>query len=1317
MVREILGYLNFSSGASDAKFLRDLNQLFGLVESGPARKDFAWQVLAGVLRCGLAEVHEASEAFREVDQAEAVLDLVFDGVLPAYREFHRDLLFRQTEESLYQPFFIGRVCEAVLAEGPPWNQPERIVPGAVARLNDFIGHRPVAVLRTAQKIQPYAHEWVRPIPLYVRDAGVAVSRYRPVVERAIEILRSTSPDLRDRAWFDPALLDELAVDPRAYDFDHPVNRRPNYHFGGWDPHNIDNRGHYRRYVLQQVTLDALWSRVETEKKISREEILFEAAAVLAGTILMGSGITGNGPETHDSSVSLATLLPHIAAYRDIFYEELLGRLAGPHGERLKAEAKALRQPFGAARQHLNQSLARRRAEQLQHVHLARLFARMGFMEAAIEQAQIVPVAAARMRCEIDCRLTAADLAIQRGEPDRAAAQAPEIEDLLHRAIECGAMVDPWNILGFGGQFSKFPAVEDSIHDHRVDELIELMNEIFGLYARLEQEAAARGNAALRERLSAGLHALAQWWDRFASTEVGGVEGVSGREAWESAGQVSEALRAWHQAGTAADNVAFWQKHVQAFRSPKAFALLVDALLKRGDLVAAMALLVHWLSQAEEIPLAENGHSFHALAIRWMGLLWENQGSVRNLTERWSLARKLLDYMEANADAYWQAPHLELAGAADDVPDEDQEDGADGEDSLFSAAYENVTYRDTSDDGFEGEMLEGGMPTTDLELARETERIGARLAFLSTVARLWKQTALASSHAEILPATSGPAAGPALPGGQPLPGRDDVLAGWLVELALRRRQLGELLASVHRYRIPAPRGTHESLVEFDRRRGIKEMLLEQIIAASVEMRDAELLLRVTKDRQEAAEGREAWETAVERVLRALVRGDVQRVRADWQALMDDFIRQPLLYLPIARGGSPQKIVQSRSIQQVLRRLLVNAPRMGLLTETYRLLGAIQQMEREHPAGPGAITEFDRLFEIGCAGILQCLVDSSAEWRSSRSGAHSGKRRTDRRLIDVMEKTIELLLRRWLSHSRNVRISVLETVNDRNRWRELKQFIQRYGHDLFSQKFMNFSNLRAILHQRVENWLRSLEENEDPESQFQLLEDLDGGIPRAEAARWLELTIEAVVENYSAYVDYNSTTTQSDRGEMLYTLLDFLRVEASYDRVAWNLRPVVIAHDVLVRAGRAEAAELWRQMVAQRSGSVADEHVERLERLMVKYGMRLPSIVDRIGERFVKPLAVDRLAALVRPAMEELRAGRATPSFDVLQEEIQPFTREPSGIGFDVPAWLEVLEAEVFRIRSGGAEEDETAQPLPGVPLVRLPLEEIQKQIAEWDEDPL
>ena len=104
--------------------------------------------------------------------------------------------------------------------------------------------------------------------------------------------------------------------------------------------------------------------------------------MLAGTILMGSRISGNRPEAHDSSVTLSSLVQQIAVYRDTFYQRLLVQMQGPHAERLRAEAQAVRQPFGGVRQHFNQHLARRRAEQLQHVHLAELFARMGYTEAA-----------------------------------------------------------------------------------------------------------------------------------------------------------------------------------------------------------------------------------------------------------------------------------------------------------------------------------------------------------------------------------------------------------------------------------------------------------------------------------------------------------------------------------------------------------------------------------------------------------------------------------------------------------------------------------------------------------------------------------------------------------------------------------------------------------------------------------------------------------------------------------------------------------------------------------------------------------------------
>ena len=85
---------------------------------------------------------------------------------------------------------------------------------------------------------------------------------------------------------------------------------------------------------------------------------------------------------------------------------------------------------------------------------------------------------------------------------------------------------------------------------------------------------------------------------------------------------------------------------------------------------------------------------------------------------------------------------------------------------------------------------------------------------------------------------------------------------------------------------------------------------------------------------------------------------------------------------------------------------------------------------------------------------------------------------------MERPIEVLLKRWLDHSQNVRVSVLESVadsprgqaprSDNARWQSLRQFVERYGHDLFSQQLLMYHNLRAILHQGVETFLDSLRE---------------------------------------------------------------------------------------------------------------------------------------------------------------------------------------------------------------------------------------------------
>jgi hypothetical protein len=1319
-LREVLGYLNFSSGSSDPKFLRNLDLLFRFAaehspsattptrpnrrkrgaasprskEPNPTAASEPWQALKRLILDGLDATVSEPTPLGDAAQARAVIELVFDHALPGYLAFHRDLLFHQTPGQLFTSYFIGRVAEAVLAQGSPWEETDRIVAAAVRELNDYLGYRPIAVLHNGRRIEPYDQERLRPVPLWIAGAGLASGPYHDVLELGLEILEATDADLLRQAWFDLAKLEELAFDPRAYDFDHPVHKRPNHHFGQWDLHRIDNRGYYRRFVLQQVTLDALSARAERSSTLPRDELLFEAAAVLAGTILMGSGTTGDAPDCHDSTVSLGTLLPHIAKYRDAFYEHLLERMTGRHATRLRQEAARLKQPFGGARQDLNGHLARLRASQLEHVHLALAFAQMGYPEAAQRQAAVVQVASARMMCDMHCRLATTHLELDsaggradatRAVLDQAPQRLAEIQDTLHRGIRCGAIVDPWNVLGFDAQFSLFHALENSVYDHRIDQLIDLVVRIFSLYVRLISEAAASGHSTVRERLLVELEGFADWWDQFATDQVSSVESVSGRAVHDSAVQVGQALAAWHQGGAAAGDVGFWREHVAEFQSPKTFARVAEVLLEKHDFVAAMALLIHWASQALQVALEEGEESFHVLAQRWLaGLL----GSDRS--DRSRLVWKMLDYLEANAEEIWQAPKLELESHSGTEEAELADEEEDDEDSdLFGAAYEGVVFRDSAADGIEGEMIEGGGPATDYELEHESERIADRLAFLSTVAGLWKTLAL---RVGLRPDAD--------------PADREALSRWHPRAVASERQLRELLASVQRFRIPAPSGSHESMVEYDRRRSIKDSLLERIIAACVETADAAFFMAAQATDIAAETVDEVRRPAIP-IVKCLFHGDAEGVRAAWTALVASLRRQPILYIPLSRTGDPQKIVAARILHQLAQQLLAWLPRVGLLTETCELIDTVRAMEVEHPVGAGAVTEFDRLFEVGYKSMVDALVASSAAWAPLRPHAGEPADPPDGPLIESLQAITEPLLVKWLAHSQTLRLSVLERVDSESQWQQLVTFIKRYGHDLFTQYFMNMGNLRAILHQGVETWLARLGEQPEPDDPARLVEELDGPLPRADAVEQLSIILEAVVDNYVEYRDYNSTTTQSDRGEMLYTLLDFLRLKASYERTHWNLRPVVMAHEILVRRGRVAAAEMWRRAVAERTTDLADGLLAELAKLQEKYGMKLPTVADRLAERFIRPLTTDRVLALVRPAIEEVRESQLSGSFEQLEEECVELTREPTGVGLDLPDWLAAVEEEIDDIRhlerSGAIDEDGP------IPQRQLAHEDVQAQL--------
>jgi hypothetical protein len=1289
----VLGYLNFSEGRPDARFQRGLSDAWAFLAARGVQLPGA--TLHEALRARLAELKASgTAAFKDVRQAEAVLTLVFDKILPAYRAHHADLLFHQSDADLWQPYFLARVFEAVLAQGPLHQGEHQVVTGVVNRLNDYVGHRPIAVLENRQRGEPYDHERVRPIPLYLRGVGPAAGRYRELIAKAFDILTTTERGLLEEACFDPALLDELAVDPRAYDHGHPSNKRPNYIFGEWDPHQIDNRGRYRRFVLRQITLDALLDRPQRPGDLPREEALVESAAVLAGTILMAAGVSGAGPDGHDSSTTLGNLIPRIARYRDRFYDGLLAKITGRHGERLRQEAKATHQPFGGARQDLNQYLARHRALQLQQRHLALLLAVMGYADASRRQAARIPAASVRLLSEIHIHLTTGRLQIEAGTPLRAAEQLPMVAALLLRGIACGALPDPWNILGFQGLYPLFLAMEDSVRDTRIDELIAVVEQTLYLYSRLISEAAAAGEAALREKLSGDLGRLAAWWDQFATADVGDVRHVRGAEVIASTEHVAAALTHWRQRGQTAADLAFWQRHLEGFRSPKAFALVVEALLDKEDYRAAMGLLMGWLGRAEQAPLEDGGHSFHALALRWMlgvcRLAARQHGAATRSDvpfSPWDLAVRFLDLLEANADELWQVPRLDVTGLGD------QGDVAEEVEDLYEAAYEGVTYEDSTDDEVEAEVLEVG-PQRDFDLEEEGRRLEKRLHFLSTVARLWS---IAGRLTREQP--------PAGLGSEALA----IVHHWLARARHNYQALLALTDAIHEHPIPEPTGATESLVEYNRRRDVKEHLLHIAIAACL---DTALTVGSLQGRAQslqqapeapgpvpkAAPGRPAWEPLLVRLEEVLWAGDAPAARQLIPAFLDLFQQEPLLYVPLAAGGSPRPILRATIAQMILRALAANLPRLGLLRETLLVVQTAHAMEQAQPPESFRVTEFGRLFQTALQGAVEAATDAAGPAGEAA-------------LLPLLEKLVHPFMALWSQHSQTFLVGILETVRTEAEWQGLCDFIRRYGRDLFHVRFLAPGNLRGILQRGIGAYLRSLKEQPDTNNASRLVEDLDDAIPQAEAERRLHVILQALLENYEEYKDYNATAPQSDYGDNLHVLLDFLRLKASYDRHAWQLRPLALVHEVLARSQPAAAAR-WQERFAQVTEPEAGRQLERLAELERAHGLRLRTVADRLSERFVKPLALDRLCALIPRAMEAAGRPGADVALAQLETELRPHLENPTGVGLDVPAWLQRLEATVQQTRAARTAIAGLAEELFRIPKVVVPLEELRQQLEDW-----
>ena len=323
----------------------------------------------------------------------------------------------------------------------------------------------------------------------------------------------------------------------------------------------------------------------------------------------------------------------------------------------------------------------------------------------------------------------------------------------------------------------------------------------------------------------------------------------------------------------------------------------------------------------------------------------------------------------------------------------------------------------------------------------------------------------------------------------------------------------------------------------------------------------------------------------RLERAVASGDAAGARRLLPSFVALFRHEPLLVCPPTDGGTPAQAVRAQTALQTIESLLARLPRLGLLRETYQLTKLARVMERNDPPEGRRVSSFDQLFRTAVTGVVDALLTSARDW-----GEDAGE---DGPLASALRQVADSFQGLWVDHSVGLRLSTLESVLDADDWEQLRAFVRTYGGDLFTVRFLTLSNVRGILGQGTAAWLDREAAQGDPDNRPKLVEDwADEKADRTKAARQFEVVLQSLVEHYDEYRDYNTTTTQSDYGENLYILLDFLRLKVTYDRYAWRLRPMVLAHEVLCRRGFDRLAAKWREFLAGRTEKLAKELLDEL-----------------------------------------------------------------------------------------------------------------------------
>src|SRR5204863_9904568 len=126
----------------------------------------------------------------------------------------------------------------------------------------------------------------------------------------------------------------------------------------------------------------------------------------------------------------------------------------------------------------------------------------------------------------------------------------------------------------------------------------------------------------------------------------------------------------------------------------------------------------------------------------------------------------------------------------------------------------------------------------------------------------------------------------------------------------------------------------------------------------------------------------------------------------------FKAEPLLYTPLVHGGHPRQILRASMAQTILRGLVANLPRQGLILETYQLVLLAHAMEQAQTLSGPRVTEFDRLFQLAVQAVAEAVVDAA---RRDAIGPEP--------LVQTLESMVEPFLNAWMAHSKTLRVAML------------------------------------------------------------------------------------------------------------------------------------------------------------------------------------------------------------------------------------------------------------------------------------------------------